>query len=321
MDESVLADTCETSGKTHLMTCRVAAGQSQRSFFSSETPSPLSAPQGSSFSASCGKQTCLCFQGTLMPTGPSQLFNGKRKEKKKCHPRFILFSFLIDTLCRPDGQAGLHFCCCRVRAHWSHTRSNSFFRYSSWHLLEEHDLQTTWRDQEGSKIWFSPSWIALSVSDITSIRSSKKKHWKKEKDGVCPKRHHQLAHFVFFQRWSFQMNSTLTVCFLSLSFTFPHARQWCRLHASVNSQVQIIHMVARRSGIHIGALEPSGAPSSSAHSSFWGEEGFFDFMPYTWNCVSCWNLGLCVANRKPARFLRLTSSWDFPEMKVIFFLV
>lgn len=121
--------------------------------------------------------------------------------------------------------------------------------------------------------------------------------------------------------FSFQMKQYF-VCFLSLSFTFPHARQWCRLHASVNSQVQIIHMVARRSGIHIGALEPRGAPSSSSHNSFWGEDAFFHFMPCTWNCVSHWNLGLCVvANRKPAIFLILTSSWDFPEMKVIFFLV
>lgn len=42
--------------------------------------------------------------------------------------------------------------------------------------------------------------------------------------------------------------------------TFPQALQWCRLHVRVNSQVQIMHMVARRSGIQIGALEPREAP-------------------------------------------------------------
>lgn len=64
---------------------------------------------------------------------------------------------------------------------------------------------------------------------------------------------------VFFQIWA-----------LFCDITFPHARQWCRLHVRVNSQVQIIHMVVRGSGIHIGALDPKGAPSSKSLSSTWG---------------------------------------------------
>lgn len=51
--------------------------------------------------------------------------------------------------------------------------------------------------------------------------------------------------------------------------TFPHARQWCRLHVRVNSQVQIIHMVVRGSGIHIGALDPKGTPSPKSFHSTW----------------------------------------------------
>ncbi len=51
--------------------------------------------------------------------------------------------------------------------------------------------------------------------------------------------------------------------------TFPHARQWCRLHVRVNSQVQIIHMVVRGSGIHIGALDPKEAPSAQSLSCTW----------------------------------------------------
>lgn len=51
--------------------------------------------------------------------------------------------------------------------------------------------------------------------------------------------------------------------------TFPHARQWCLLHVRENSQVQIMHMVVLGSGIHIGALDPKGAPSLASVSSTW----------------------------------------------------
>lgn len=50
--------------------------------------------------------------------------------------------------------------------------------------------------------------------------------------------------------------------------TFPQARQWWRLQVSVNSHVQIIHMVVLKSGIQIGALEPSGRPSSEIPSNY-----------------------------------------------------
>lgn len=50
--------------------------------------------------------------------------------------------------------------------------------------------------------------------------------------------------------------------------TLPQALQWWRLQVRVNSQVQIIHMVVRRSGIQIGALEPRGE-SSAGTSSDW----------------------------------------------------
>lgn len=48
--------------------------------------------------------------------------------------------------------------------------------------------------------------------------------------------------------------------------TFPQARQWCLLQVRVNSQVQIMHMVALRSGIQMGAFEPNGAPLSTTAS-------------------------------------------------------
>lgn len=48
--------------------------------------------------------------------------------------------------------------------------------------------------------------------------------------------------------------------------TLPQARQWCLLQVMVNSQVQIMHMVALRSGIQMGALEPKGALSSTTLS-------------------------------------------------------
>lgn len=51
--------------------------------------------------------------------------------------------------------------------------------------------------------------------------------------------------------------------------TFPHARQWCLLHVWVNLEVQTIHMEARLSGIHIGALDPKGAPSPTSVPSSW----------------------------------------------------
>lgn len=70
--------------------------------------------------------------------------------------------------------------------------------------------------------------------------------------------------FVFEGKDFFLPNLT-TFCRL----TFPHARQWCLLHVRVNSQVQIIHMVVRGSGIHIGALDPKGTPSSQSLSSTW----------------------------------------------------
>lgn len=44
--------------------------------------------------------------------------------------------------------------------------------------------------------------------------------------------------------------------------TFPQPLQWWRLQVRVNSQVQIIHIVALWSGIHIGALVPSWASLS-----------------------------------------------------------
>lgn len=51
--------------------------------------------------------------------------------------------------------------------------------------------------------------------------------------------------------------------------TFPHARQWCLLHVWVNLEVQTIHMEARLSGIHMGALDPKGAPSPTSVPSSW----------------------------------------------------
>lgn len=51
--------------------------------------------------------------------------------------------------------------------------------------------------------------------------------------------------------------------------TFPQALQWWRLQVRVNSQVQIMHMVALRSGIHIGALDPSWAPLSGKSWDVW----------------------------------------------------
>lgn len=48
--------------------------------------------------------------------------------------------------------------------------------------------------------------------------------------------------------------------------TLPQARQWCLLQVMVNSQVQIMHMVALRSGIQMGAFEPKGALSSTTLS-------------------------------------------------------
>lgn len=49
--------------------------------------------------------------------------------------------------------------------------------------------------------------------------------------------------------------------------TLPQARQWCLLQVMVNSQVQIMHMVALRSGIQMGAFEPKGALSSTTASA------------------------------------------------------
>ncbi len=51
--------------------------------------------------------------------------------------------------------------------------------------------------------------------------------------------------------------------------TFPQALQWWRLQVRVNSQVQIMHIVALRSGIHIGALDPSWAPLSGTSWVAW----------------------------------------------------
>lgn len=42
---------------------------------------------------------------------------------------------------------------------------------------------------------------------------------------------------------------------------------------TVNSQVQTIHIVALRSGIQIGALEPSGAPLSHTPSAYTERDG------------------------------------------------
>lgn len=89
--------------------------------------------------------------------------------------------------------------------------------------------------------------------------------------------------------------------------TLPQARQWCLLHVSVNSQVQIMHMVARRSGIQMGALEPSGAPvSRPAPSACNGE---VQGQPHA---AMGGMLGSGGAH---------TSSRLLLEMKVIFFLV
>lgn len=100
-------------------------------------------------------------------------------------------------------------------------------------------------------------------------------------------------------RWACTINKTA----LEATKTFPQARQWCLRQVRVNSQVQIMHMVALRSGIQIGALEPNGAPLSTTTSPCVGGQWKWkfnrlklEFWERTWCCEedaspppdSCW---------------------------------
>lgn len=94
--------------------------------------------------------------------------------------------------------------------------------------------------------------------------------------------------------------------------TFPQARQWCLLQVSVNSQVQIMHMVALRSGIQMGAFEPSGAPLSTTPSAW--VERHWGLILTGWN--NSQSSGRVILNRFTALPLldfglrwRLFSSW------------
>lgn len=82
---------------------------------------------------------------------------------------------------------------------------------------------------------------------------------------------HHLSTTPSRQEESGQMlDGTPELMSLRESETLPQARQWCLLQVMVNSQVQIMHMVALRSGIQMGAFEPKGALSSTTASVCFG---------------------------------------------------
>lgn len=147
----------------------------------------------------------------------------------------------------------------------------------------KHLVTTTWNPclltvllQFGKAVVTHSCWLVLQILQVVLI------------GGACLT-HHLSDTRVTVVRTGFIKSGVVWVEVVRVVQTFPQARQWCLLQVRVNSQVQIMHMVALRSGIQMGAFEPNGAPLSTTHSAWierdwrlpWRHSGGFDVQTHS----------------------------------------
>lgn len=113
-------------------------------------------------------------------------------------------------------------------------------------------------------------WLVLQVLQVVLI-------------GRACLTHHLSDTHVTAMRKGFIKCCVVRVGAVRVLQTFPQARQWCLLQVRVNSQVQIMHMVALRSGIQMGAFEPNGAPLSTTHSAWVQRDWALTWTRSGWN--------------------------------------